>query len=99
MKSPQVVRAKLKTRTEADCSDDEVTNNKVHYHLKYESSRGWDWLKSQVAKVSDDVEIDLELYKINTSGVCAFEVEVRELCRRENVRDDSQTGLDSYAPE
>lgn len=96
MKSPQVVRAKLETRTEADCSDDEVTNNKVHYHLKYESARGWDWLQSQVAKVSDDVEIDLELYKINTSGVCAFEVEVRELCRREGTTDENQHDLSKF---
>lgn len=97
MKSTQVVRAKLESRTEADCSDEEITNNKIHYHLRYESSRGWDWIEKQVWKVSEDVDIDLEVYKINTSGVCAFEVEVRELCRRENVRDDSQKGLDSYA--
>lgn len=96
MKSPQVVRAKLETRTEADCSEDDVTDNKVHYHLKYESSRGWDWLERQVYEVGEDVDIDLDLYKINTSGVSAFEVEVRELTRRENVRDESQIGLDSY---
>lgn len=96
MKSPQVIRAKLEVRTDADCSDDEVTNNKVHYHLKYESSRGWDWLESQVYKVSKDTDIDLELYKINTSGVCAFEVEVRELCQREDVRDEDQQDLADF---
>ena len=96
MKSPQVIRAKLETRMDADCSDDSVENNKIHYHLKFESSRGWDWLEKQVYKTSQDTDIDLELYKINTSGVCAFEVEVRELCHRENVRDEAQTGLDSY---
>jgi len=90
MKSSQVVRAKLETRTEADCSSQEVTNNKIHYHLKYESNRGWDWLEQEVYKTSEDTGIDLELYKINTSGVCAFEVEVRELCTRENVTDEKQ---------
>lgn len=83
MKSRQVVRAKLETRTDAECSTDIVKNNKVHYQLRYESSRGWDWLDQQVYKTSKDTDIPLELNKINTSGVCAFEVEVRELYRRE----------------
>jgi hypothetical protein len=81
---------------DADCSDDSVKNNKTHYHLKFESSRGWDWLEKQVYKTAEDTDIPLELYKINTSGVCAFEVEVRELCQREDVRDEDQIGLDSY---
>lgn len=96
MKSTQVVRAKLETRTEADCSKDDVTNNKVHYHLKFESSRGWDWIESQVRKVSEDVDIDLETYKINTSGVCSFEVEVRELCHRENTTDENQRDFSEF---
>jgi hypothetical protein len=98
MKSPQVVKAKLEVRTDADCSADEIKNNKVHYHLKYESSRGWDWLEKQVYKTSEDLDIELELYQINTSGVSSFEVEVRELCQRENVRDENQQGLGEFEP-
>jgi hypothetical protein len=96
MKSKQVIRAKLETRTDADCSKDEVKNNKVHYHLKYESSRGWDWLEQEVYKTSQDIGIDLELYKINTSGVCAFEVEVRELCQREGTTDENQRDFSHF---
>lgn len=97
MKSKEVVRAKLAARTDADCSDDEVKNNKIHYSLKYESSRGWDWLEEQVWKTSQDTGIDLELHKINTSGVCAYEVEVRELVRREDTTDDNQRDFSEFA--
>lgn len=96
MKSPQVIRAKLETRMDADCSDDTVENNKIHYHFKFESWRGWDWLEKQVYKTAEDTGIDLELYKINTSGVCAFEVEVRELCRREETTDENQHDLTKF---
>lgn len=96
MKTKQVIRAKLETRTDADCSTDEVKNNKVHYHLKYESSRGWDWLEKQVYKTSKDTDIDLELHKINTSGVSAFEVEVRELTQREGITDENQRDFTEF---
>lgn len=96
MKSPEVVRAKLSTRTEADCSDHDIENNKIHYYLKFETDIGWDWLYSQVSKTSNDVDIELELWKIKPSGVHAFEVEVRELIRRENVNDEEQHGLSEF---
>lgn len=96
MKSPQTVRARLETRAEADCSKHEVKNNKIHYHLKFEKEIGWDWLTEQVKKTQEDEEIELELWKINTSGVCAFEVEVRELVRREGVSDDNQYALKDF---
>jgi hypothetical protein len=96
MKSPQVVRARLETRSEADCSKYEVKDNKIHYHLKFEQEIGWDWLTEQVRKTQEDEEIELELWKINTSGVCAFEVEVRELVRREGVNDDDQHALKDF---
>lgn len=96
MKSKQVIRAKLETRTDADCSKDEIKNNKVYYHLKFESSRGWEWLEQEVYKTQKDTGIDLELYKINTSGVCAFEVEVRELCQREDTTDENQRDFSDF---
>lgn len=96
MKSPQVIRARLETRTEADCSKHEVKDNKIHYHLKFEQEIGWDWLTGQVRKTQEDEGIELELWKINTSGVCAFEVEVRELVRREGVNDDNQHALEDF---
>jgi hypothetical protein len=96
MKSPQVVRAKLAARTEADCSDQCIKNNKVHYVLLFESNIGWKWLQNEVAEASTDTDIDLELYKIRTSGVNNFEVEVRELVRREDVRDEDQKALERY---
>lgn len=96
MKSPEVVRAKLSARTEADCSEQEVKNNKMRYSLKFEDNIGWDWLYQQVEKTSEDVDIDMELWEIKPSGVHAFEVEVRELVRREGVNDDDQHGLGDF---
>lgn len=94
--STNVVRAKLARRTDAVCSEEEVKNNKVHYRLKFEGNIGWDWVEEQVRKTSEDVKIPLELWKIYTSGVASFEIEVRELIRRENVTDDEQKALESF---
>lgn len=97
MNSPQFIRAKLVSRTNADCSEQEVKNNRWHYFLKFEQSIGWEWLYSQVRKTSNEIETPLELWEIHPSGVNDFEVEVREVERREGI-DDSQRGLDSFEP-
>lgn len=93
--SPERIRAILVNRTNADCSEHEAKNNRYHYFLKYEQSIGWDWLYKQVDKASVDSDTDLELYKIRPSGLHDFEVEVRELARREGI-DSSQRGLTDF---
>lgn len=95
MESPQFIRAQLVSRTNADCSDQEAKNNRYHYALRFEQSIGWDWLYQQVSKCSAELDASLELYKIRPSGMADFEVEVREVQRREGI-DDSQIGLDSF---
>jgi len=52
--------------------------------------------KRSSEKAQDDEEIELELWKINTSGVCAFEVEVRELEPREGITDENQHALEEF---
>lgn len=94
-KSPKFIRAKLANRTNADCSDHEVKNNRYHYFLRFEQSIGWDWLYGQVRKAQVELEIDLELWEIHPSGVSDFEVEVREVQRREGI-DDDQRGLTEF---
>lgn len=96
MKSTQVIRAKLVNRTNADCSTKTIENNKVHYYLKFDDSRGWGWLEKQVESLSEDENIPLDLYKIETSGMSAFEVVVRELCKREDTTDDSQRDFSEF---
>lgn len=95
MNSPQFIRAKLVNRTNAECSGRRAENNRYHYTLKFEESIGVDWLEEQVSKASAETDTSLELYKIRPSGMHAFEIEVRELARREGI-DDSQVGLDSF---
>lgn len=95
MKSPQFVRAKLTNRTNADCSEREVKNNRCHYFFKFEKSIGFDWIKSQVAKAEHELDMELELWEIHPSGMKDFEVEIREVARRENI-DDSQMGLSEF---
>lgn len=95
MESPQFVRAKLVSRTNADCSDQEAKNNRYHYTLKFEQSIGWDWLYHEISKCSGELDVTLEPWKINPSGVADFEIEVREVERREGI-DDAQIGLDSF---
>lgn len=96
MKSPNVIRARLEVRTEANCSNYTVENNKIHYHLSFDKSVGWDWLSTQVDKTRKEEDMELELWKIDTSGVCAFEVEVRELARREDTNDENQHELRDF---
>jgi hypothetical protein len=95
MKDPNFIRAKLVNRTNADCSEEEVKNNRYHYLLRFEQSIGWDWLHGQVYKAAQDLDVELELWEIHPSGVNDFEVEVREVNRRENI-DDEQHGLDDF---
>ena len=72
-------------------------------HMSYESgchdglndNIGWDWTSAQVDKCSAEIGISLELWKVKPSGVGDFEIEVREVARREGI-DDSQAGLDSF---
>lgn len=96
MKSPEFIRAKLVNRTNANCSEHEVKNNRYHYGLQFEESIGWDWLVTQVVKASDDTETKLELWEIHPSGVSDFIIEVREVKRREGI-DEWQDTLDEFA--
>lgn len=93
--STQFVRSKLVNYTEADCSDQSVENNRAHYHLKFENDIGWSWVQGQVAKLSAELEVNLELWKIRPSGMHAFELDVREIERRERI-DTSQRGLSEF---
>lgn len=94
-KSPQFIRATLSNRTNADCSDQKVKNNRYHYFLRFEQSIGWDWLYGQVKKSQRELDVSLELWEIHPSGVNDFEVEVREVDRREGI-DDNQRGLSDF---
>lgn len=96
MISPEVIRARLSTRLEADCSKHEVKDNKIHYYLKFENDIGWDWAREQVSKTASDEDVELELWKVRPSGMHNFEIEVRELVRRENVNDDDQHALADF---
>lgn len=93
--STQFVRSKLVNYTEADCSQEEVKNNRVHYHLRFENSIGWTWLYSQVQKLNAELSVNIEIWKIRPSGMQDFEIDVREIERRENI-DDNQSGLRDF---
>jgi len=93
--SPQFIRAKLSNRTNADCSEQKIKNNRYHYFLRFDESIGWDWLYGQVQKSARELERDLELWEIHPSGVNDFEIEVREVNRREGI-DDNQHGLTDF---
>jgi hypothetical protein len=95
MKSPQFIRAQLSNRTNADCSEHEVKNNRYHYHLKFKEERGWDWTYGQVQKASSEIGVNLELWKIRPSGVASYEIEIREVDRREGI-DADQRGLGEF---
>jgi hypothetical protein len=95
MKSKHFIRTKLVNYTNADCSDVEAKNNRYHYSLKFEEDIGWDWMYSQIKKCEAELGVALEPYKLRPSGMSAFEVEVREVDRREGI-DDDQRGLKEW---
>lgn len=94
--SRQFIRAKLVNYTEAVCSEEHIENNRVHYYLRFETDIGWTWLQSQVCKLNKELGIDLEIWKIHPSGVNDFEIDVREIERREGI-DEDQHGLTDFA--
>lgn len=95
MSSPEFVRAKLVSRTNAACSSQEVKNNRVHYYLRFEKSIGWDWLQAQVDKTSHELSLPLEVWEIHPSGVNDYEIEVREVDRRPGI-DGNQRDLKDF---
>lgn len=95
MTSSQRIRSVLVNRTNADCSEQTVTNNRYHYLLRFEQSIGWDWLKIQITKASTQTDTDLEIWKIRPSGINDFEIEVRETARRQGI-DNSQMGFSDF---
>lgn len=94
-KSKEFIRAKLENRLQAACSTSAVKNNRIHYFLRFDEAIGFDWVHAQVKKASAEIGTPLEMWKIRPSGMKDFEVEVREIERREGI-DDSQRGLDSF---
>jgi hypothetical protein len=93
--SKEYIRAQLSNRLNADCSHTEAKNNRWHYYLKITESIGWDWTYSQVMKADAAMERDIEMWKMHPSGMNSFEIEVREVNRREGI-DEDQQGLTDF---
>lgn len=94
MPSEMYIRSQLVNFTNADDSESEAKNNRIHYSLSFDESIGWDWIETQVYKCSSKVGLPLEPYKLRP-GDESFTVEVREVERREAI-DESQHGLSEY---
>lgn len=93
--STQFVRSKLVNYTEADCSEQTVENNRVHYRLLFTNKIGWSWVYGQVKKLDAQLDVNIELWEICPSGVNDFELDIREIERREGI-DDDQRGLSDF---
>lgn len=94
-KSKEFIRSRLVNFTNASCSDDDVKDSRYHYYLKFNESVGFDWIEKQITKCSSEVGRSMELYKIRPSGIHSFEIEVRELERRNQI-DENQNYLGEY---
>lgn len=88
------IQSKLHTYTEADESSKNAKNNRYHYTLRFEKDIGFEWLQSQVYKVSASVNANIEPYELRASDDI-LELTVREVDRRPSI-DDSQKGLSSF---
>lgn len=96
MTESALVQTKLHNQTEADESEVFVKNSRYYYRLFFTKKIGWDWIYSQVCKVSAKIEESVELYEIEPSGDGLFSIIVREVGRRPNI-DDSQGSLFDYS--
>jgi hypothetical protein len=97
MTTPELIRSTLVNLTNAACSEQKAKNNRWHYRLRFEESIGVDWLYEQVRKTSLECDRKLEVYEIHPSGVGDFEIEIRELERREGI-DANQRDFSEFTP-
>lgn len=95
MESSEFVQSKLANYTTASSIEENVKNNRYHYTLRFEKSIGWDWLYGEVKKVSRQMEVTLELWKLRPSDCDSFVVEVREVDQRPGI-DENQHGLTDF---
>lgn len=95
MTDANLVQTKLHNQVQANHSKKEVEDSRYLYQLWFDESIGWDWLYTQVSKVSSKLEVDLELWKIDPLLDYGFVVIVREVDRRPGI-DDSQGDLFDY---
>lgn len=97
MESSPFIQSKLVNYTTASTATKEVKNNRYHYLLEFDDAVGWTWLYAQVQTLSEQLEVDLELWKLRPGPYC-FVVEVREIDRRPNI-DEEQVGLGQFENE
>jgi hypothetical protein len=94
--SKEFIRTKLVNRTNANDSMTEAKNNRWHYYVEFDESIGWDWIKTQIKKAKAELDVQLEVWEIHPSEDGVFEIEIREVDRREGI-DNSQSGLSSFS--
>ena len=94
MTDPNFIESTLSTRTNADMSSKEFTNNRYHYRLWFDHTTGFDWIDTQVSKTSANIEETLELYQFwAEDSLCV--VEIREIERRD-MPDENQCTLHTF---
>lgn len=93
--SKEFVHTKLVNRTNATDSRVIAKNNRWHYFLVFDESIGWDWVYGQIQKANQELDLSIEQWEIHPSSNGSFEIEIREVERREGI-DTSQKGLTAF---
>ncbi|AGM11481.1 hypothetical protein M199_gp185 [Halogranum tailed virus 1] len=95
MTDANLVQTKLHNQVQAGYSKKSVEDSRYLYHMFFYEDIGWDWLYTQVRKVSSKLDVDLETWKIEPLLDDGFVVVIREVDRRANI-DDKQGDLFDY---
>lgn len=70
-------------------------SSRVIYELVFHDEIGFDWCKSQVKEVQNEMGEDLQMWKIRSSTGPMFAVSVKELEPRYDI-DDAQSEFSDY---
>jgi len=95
MTAPSFIKTKLVNYTEASWCEVRVKNNRYYYTLAFTDSIGWDWVKRQIYKASDEFDIAVEPYEILPESDSVMCISVREMKHRPNI-DDNQHQLRDF---
>lgn len=70
-------------------------SSNVIYKLRFDGKTGFDWCKSQVKEVQNELDEGLQMWKIQGIESGRFMITVKELEPRYDI-DDSQTSFGEY---
>jgi len=92
MKEPEFIGNKLSLQCHAASVGIEHGDDyRVRYTLHFREKCGFDWIETQVNKVSRKFNTDLQMWKIESSDMFSFSISVKEVEKRFDIENDQES--------